>query len=194
MVAVALVVSVASVIFDVANSTFIASVVSREDLTRRNSLMSSADAVTQTAGPSIGGFLVGVLGGAGAIMFDVGSYIGSALLLSRLPCQDVIGAPDHLPVRQAVRGGWRYVVHHPVIGPCAAMATATNFVCGGLLALGPLFLVRTLHTPVALVGVLLSAEGIGTLVGAVATPWLAPRWGQRACCSAPLRSAVCSLC
>jgi MFS family permease len=46
------------------------------------------------------------------------------------------------------------------------------------MALGPLFLVRTLHAPLALVGVLLSAEGIGTLLGAAVTNRLARRMGS----------------
>jgi predicted MFS family arabinose efflux permease len=44
-----------------------------------------------------------------------------------------------------------------------------NFVCGAQLALFPLYLVRELHAPAGLVGVLLAAEGVGTLVGAALT-------------------------
>jgi MFS family permease len=44
-----------------------------------------------------------------------------------------------------------------------------NFVCGAQLALFPLYLVRELHAPAGLVGVLLAAEGIGSLVGAALT-------------------------
>ena len=174
LVAVALIVGFASVIFDVANSTFMVSVVPREDLTRRNSLTSGTAAVTQTGGPSLGGALVAVLGAANAVLFDVGSYLVSAALLSRVPRSDARTAPG-LPLRKAVAEGWRYVARHPVIGPCAAMATATNFVCGGLIALGPLYLVRTLHAPIALVGALMASEGVGTLVGASFTS----RWSRR---------------
>ena len=83
-----------------------------------------------------------------------------------------------VPIRTAVRDGWRYVVHHPVIRPCAAMATAVNFVCGGVMALAPVYLVRTLHAPVGLVGVLIASEGVGTLTGAAVTTRLAERFGS----------------
>jgi MFS family permease len=70
------------------------------------------------------------------------------------------------------------VVRHPVIRPCAAMATAVNFVCGGVMALAPVYLVRTLHAPVGLVGLLLATEGVGTLAGAALTTRLAERLGS----------------
>lgn len=177
LVGVALIVGFASVIFDVANSTFIVSVVGPADLTRRNSLTSGTVAVTQTGGPSLGGLLTQLVGAAGAIVFDVASYAVSALLLSRVPRSEA-RTQTAGSIVAAVRDGWRYVVRHPVIGPCAAMATATNFVCGGLLALGPIYLVRTLHVPVGLVGVLMATEGVGTLVGASLTTRLAGRIGS----------------
>jgi MFS family permease len=164
LLAVAFVVSLASVVFDVGNSTFLVSVVGKSELTRRNSLTSGTFAVTQTAGPSIGGVLV--------------SLVVSAFVLSRLPRADV-GEPDRAAaVRDAIRDGWRYVVGHPIIRPCVAMATSVNFVCGGLMALTPLFLVRTLHAPIGLVGVLMATEGVGTLLGAAATTRLADRFGS----------------
>lgn len=178
LVAVALIVGLATVLFDVANSTFIVSVVSREDLTRRNSLTSATVAATQTGGPSLGGLLVGLVGAAGAILFDVGSYLASAALLSRVPRGDEAGVQELGPIRAAVSEGLRYVIRHPTIGPAAAMAAAVNFVCGALMALGPLFLVRTIHAPVTLVGVLLASEGIGTLAGAAIVPRLVARVGS----------------
>ena len=177
LVGVALVVSFASVLFDVANSTFIVSVVPREDLTRRNSLVSGTVAVTQTGGPSLGGLLVHLVGAAGAVMFDVGSFLASALLLSRLPAGEPAAEGEQPSVRAAIRDGWHFVLRHPTIGPGTAMAAATNFVCGALLALSPLFLVRTLHIPVGFVGLLIASEGVGTLIGAAITPRLSARVG-----------------
>jgi predicted MFS family arabinose efflux permease len=52
------------------------------------------------------------------------------------------------------------------MGPCLWEATATNFACGALMALAPVYLVRELHAPAGLVGVLIASEGIGTLLGA----------------------------
>ncbi|MFF3918534.1 MFS transporter [Streptomyces sp. NPDC001852] len=179
LIVVALVVGLASVVFDVANSTFLPSIVSKEELTARNSLTSGTRAATQLGGPSLGGVLVQVLGAATSIVVDAVSYVISAALMNSLP--QVTHPAQDGPRRgmgEMIREGWRYVTHHPVIGPCAADATAVNFVCGGLMALTPVFLVRTLEAPPALVGILIATEGLGTLIGAALTPRIVTRLGS----------------
>ncbi|MEU2878730.1 MFS transporter [Streptomyces sp. NPDC007070] len=192
LIVVALVVGLASVVFDVGNSTFLPSIVTKEELTARNSLTSGTHAATQLGGPSLGGVLVQLLGAATSIVVDAVSYLVSAALMSSLPR---VPHPAHQGPRRGmaemIREGWRYVTRHPVIGPCAADATAVNFVCGGLMALTPVFLVRTLDAPPALVGVLIAADGLGTLVGAALTPRIVARLGSG---RALRRAAVASPC
>ncbi|MEU6370358.1 MFS transporter [Streptomyces sp. NPDC046931] len=190
LIVVALVVGLASVVFDVGNSTFLPSIVSKEELTSRNSLTSGTRAATQLGGPSLGGVLVQLLGAATSIVVDAVSYLVSAALMGSLP--QVAHPAQEGPRRgmgEMVREGWRYVTRHPVIGPCAADATAVNFVCGGLMALTPVFLVRTLDAPPALVGILIATDGLGTLVGAALTPRIVARLGSgRALCWAAVVS------
>ncbi|MEU4371453.1 MFS transporter [Micromonospora chersina] len=177
LVVVALVVSFANVLFDVANSTFLPAIVGRDQLHARNSLTSATHAATQLTGPSLGGLAVQVLGAVPAVLVDAASYLVSAALLGSLPARRV-DAPDRWPpVRAMIGEGWRYVTRHPVMGPTMWTATAVNFVCGAQLAVYPLYLVRELHAPAALVGVLLAVEGVGSLVGAALTPWITGRWG-----------------
>ncbi|RAG81101.1 MFS transporter [Streptacidiphilus pinicola] len=171
LIVVALVVGLASVVFDVGNSTFLPSIVSKDELTSRNSLTSGTRAATQLGGPSVGGVLVQLLGAAASIVVDAVSYLASAAVLSTLPRVEHPASGDaRRGMGEMIREGWRYVTRHPVIGPCAADATAVNFVCGGLMALTPVFLVRTLGAPPALVGLLIATEGLGALVGAALTP------------------------
>ena len=169
LVVVALVSSFASVLFDVANSTFLPSVVPREQLTARNSFMSGTHAASQLGGPSLGGICVQIFGAVPTLFVDAASYVASAILLGRLPDRTV-PAPDRPPMRAMIREGWDYVTRHPIMGACMWDATATNFVCGGQMALFALYLVRDLHAPAGLVGFLLAAEGIGSLVGAALVP------------------------
>ncbi|MGF1428211.1 MFS transporter [Kitasatospora sp. LaBMicrA B282] len=180
LVAVALVIGLASVVFDVGNATFLPSIVPKGELTARNSLTSASNAATQLAGPSLGGVLVQLLGGAASMLVDAVSYLASAALLRSLPRAPHPGGAAPGGLRAQIREGWRYVVRHPVIGPCAAVATAINFVCGGLMALTPVHLVRTLGAPSAVVGVLLATGGLGSLLGATLTPRLVARFGNGA--------------
>lgn len=177
LVVVALVVSFANVLFDVANATFLPAIVGRDQLHARNSLTSATHAATQLTGPSLGGVAVQALGAVPAVLVDAASYLVSAALLKSLPARRV-DAPDRWPpVRAMIGEGWRYVTRHPVMGPTMWTATAVNFVCGAQLAVYPLYLVRELHAPAALVGVLLAVEGVGSLVGAALTSWITGRWG-----------------
>ncbi|MEV4328079.1 MFS transporter [Microbispora rosea] len=177
LVIVALVTSFATVVFDVANSTFLPSIVSREQLQSRNSLTSGTHATTQLGGPSVGGLVVQVLGAVPTLLVDAAGYLVSALLLRTLP-ERRVQAPDRWPpIRAMIGEGWRFVVHHPLMGPCMWAATAANTVCGAQQALYALYLVRELHAAPGLVGLLLAADGVGTLIGAALTNRVTARIG-----------------
>lgn len=203
LVVVALVTSFANVMFDVANSTFLPTVVPREQLHERNSLMSATYATTQLGGPSIGGLAIAVLGAVPTLLVDAVSYVVSAVLLRSLPSRPPAasssgtgsgsgsGSDDRPPMRQMIGEGWRYVTRHPVMAPCMWSATAINFVCGAQLALFALYLVRDLDTPAAFVGFLLAAEGVGSLVGAALSPRVVRRLGSaRACVASSVVSFI----
>ncbi|MEZ0112901.1 MFS family permease [Catenulispora sp. EB89] len=180
LVVVALVVGVASVIFDVGNATMLPFLVDKEELTARNSLTSGAEAVTTLAGPSLGGALVQAVGAAVAIVVDVVSYLISALLLWNVPRPPkVVADPGavRVTVRASIREGWHFLIREPVQRANLWIATSMNFICGALMALTPLFLVRTLGLGAAWVGAMMAAEGLGSLLGASLTPRLTRRIG-----------------
>jgi predicted MFS family arabinose efflux permease len=178
LAAVAAVMGVATVIFDVGNSTLIPAIVPSDHLTRRNSLNSASDAATQLAGPGLGGTLVQLLGAASCMLTDA--------VLSRLRRAAALAAAtaltrgrDRRP-RDARRDrrGCGYVVRHPVIRPCLPWATVVNFACGALLALTPLYLVRSVDARPTTVGLVYAAEGAGALLGTAITPRLEERIGS----------------
>lgn len=178
LVLVALLVSLADVLFDVANSTFLPSIVPADRLNERNSLMSGTFSVTQLGGPALGGLAVQAVGAVPTLLVDAVSYLVSAALLRTLPRRHAERRDAWPPVREMVREGWHYVVRDPVMAPCMWDATVVNAVCGAQLALYPLYLVRELGAPPGVVGFLLAAEGIGSLVGAALTPRLVRRLGS----------------
>ncbi|MGH3248498.1 MAG: MFS transporter [Trebonia sp.] len=180
LIAVALVVSIASVVFDVGNSTFLPTVVSKEELTARNSLMSASQAVTALAGPSLGGVLVQALGATAAVLFDSVSYVLSAIMLRNLPRPErrPVARGPALSMRAQIRDGWHYVIADPVSRTCVTEVAAMNFFAGATMALVPVFLVRTLGASPALVGVLIAAEGVGSLLGAALAVRTEGRFGS----------------
>ncbi|MFJ2085394.1 MFS transporter [Micromonospora chokoriensis] len=177
LVGVALVVSFANVLFDVANQTFLPEIVPATQLQARNSLNSGTHAVTQLGGPSLGGLAVQVLGAVPTLFVDTVSYLVSAMLLRTLPARRVQRPTERPPMVTMIREGWHFVLRHPIIGPAMWDATATNFVNGAMLALFPFYLVRELHASPLLVGLLLAADGLGTLIGAALTTRFTDRVG-----------------
>ncbi|MFI6011971.1 MFS transporter [Streptomyces sp. NPDC051243] len=191
VVLVALVVGLANVVFDVGNSSFLPSIVSKEELTSRNSLTSASSAATDLGGPSLGGFLVQFLGAAASLIVDAISYLVSAVLLWTLPRPTPAPPTRHGTSFVAlIRDGVRYVVRHRVMAPCVAVATLINFVAGAQMALTPVFLLRTLDAPPVVFGALMASGGVGSLVGAALTPRISKRVGSaRAIVLATLVSA-----
>ncbi|BEL05351.1 MFS transporter [Actinoplanes sichuanensis] len=177
LVVVALVVSFGDVLFGVANQTFLPEIVPPEQLQARNSLNSGTHAATQLGGPSLGGLAVQLVGAVPTLFVDAVSYLISATLLRTLPERRVAQPAQRPPMVTMIKEGWRYVLRHPIIGPAMWDATATNFVCGAMLALFPFYLVRELHASPLLVGVLLAADGLGTLIGAALTTRFTDRVG-----------------
>jgi predicted MFS family arabinose efflux permease len=184
LLVVALAISFADVIFFVANATFLPRVVPKEQLQARNSLMSGTLAASQLGGPSLGGLLVQLLGAVPALLADVISYVLSATLLRSLPAVEQPRDETRTPMREQVREGWRLVTRHPVMNPCMWSAAVINFVCGGQMALFAVYLVREVDAKPGLVGLLLSAEGIGSLVGAALCPRLVRQIGSARACLA----------
>jgi MFS family permease len=178
LVGAALVISLANVVFDVGNQTFLPSIVSRAELTARNSLVSATHSATALGGPSLGGVVVQVLGAVPTLLLDAVSFIVSAVLLRGLPRGSVPIGNGQPPMGAMIREGWRFVTRHPVMRPCMWGATADNFANGALMAIIPVFLVRDLHASPALVGVLIAADGVGSLIGAALAPWLTARLGS----------------
>lgn len=178
LIVTALVISLANVLFDVGNATFLPSIVSRDELTARNSLVSGTHSVTSLGGPSLAGVVVHLVGAVPTLLIDAVSFLTSAVLLRGLPKASAPRVEDRPGMAAMIREGWRFVVGHPVMRPCMFAATSSNFANGALMALIPVFLVRDLLASPVLIGLLIAADGVGSLLGAALAPWLISRLGS----------------
>lgn len=179
LVIVALLIGVCSVLFDVGFATFLPAVVPKEELTSRNSLLQGSESVSQVAGPAIGGTLAQLIGAASSLIVDVASYLFSAICLVTLPSvSEHAGSRSTGSLAAQIREGLRFVRRDPLVGPMTLAATSLNFTGAAIGALSSLFLVRTLHLPAGLVGVLIAASGLGGVLGASLAPWAVRRLGS----------------
>ena len=179
LIIVALIVGVASVMFDVGYSTYMPSVLPPEQLTAGNSFTQGSGQVAQIAGPSLGGTLVQLVGAANAMITDALSYVFSTTMLLSLPAPPQTPQPAE-PVRMTaqIRHGLSYTFRDPVIGPLAISATVANFVTAGIEAITVVFLVRTVHVGSAMLGLLIAAGSVGGVIGAALTTRLSSRFGS----------------
>jgi predicted MFS family arabinose efflux permease len=179
LIAVALVVGSANVIFSVANSTLLPAIVPREELARRNSLGAASTGVAQLAGPGLGGVLVDVMGAASCMVIDAVSYLFSAVMLGGLPRPDSQPVrPQSPPFRRELADGFAYIRSEPVLKAGFLLGCAVNPIASAVIALSPLFIVRTLHEASYVLGLVYAAEGAGALVGAALAPRLSDSWGS----------------
>jgi MFS family permease len=109
LVAVALVVGVARVFFDVAYPSYLPSLVGRNHVLTGNAALETIRATGQVAGPGLGGFLVGFLNAATVVWIDVISYFVSASSLA------LIRTPEPPPSAPGRRGcGPRFATGSPL--------------------------------------------------------------------------------
>lgn len=176
LLAVALITGLASVLFDIGNSTFLPALIDKKELTSRNSMLSGTEAVTSTGGRSLSGLLITLLGSVPVLLIDAISYVVSAVILRTLP-ERKMEPQSHIPATQLIREGWNFVVRHPVMRPCMIWATAINFVSAALIALTPLYLIREAGVSATVVGIVLAMNGVGALIASSVATKFAARVG-----------------
>lgn len=168
-----------TIVFDVANLSYIPSLVRRSELVAANSRLEATTSSAQVVGPAVGGMLVGLLTGPGALLIDAGSFIVSALALRRIEKPELEPAAPavHEPLRERIGGGLRFVMDNPVLRALAACSAASNLAGFAFLAVYVAFMARELGLSDFEIGLVFATGGIGALVGSILAGKCANRWG-----------------
>jgi MFS family permease len=157
-----------NVLFDVSYRSYLPSLVRREQLVEGNSKLSMSNSVAEVAGPATGGILVQIATAPIAILVDAFSFLASALSLwgIRAPEPEAARRVEGANVWRDVAEGLRAIAHQPLLRALALTALIANFFGGFFHALYSLYVIRELGMGPALLGVLVSAGGVGALAGA----------------------------
>ncbi|MGB2572069.1 MFS transporter [Micromonospora citrea] len=162
---------VLTVLFTVAYKTVLPRLVASEQLVEGNARLSVSQDVAQLVGPTVGGALTGLVGGARTVVGTALTFVVSAvtLLLVRLPAQERPAAAARVPARAALTEGLGFVRRHPILLRILACVTTSNFFAVATQSLEVVYLVRELDAAPALVGAVFSLGAVGGLVtGALA--------------------------
>jgi MFS family permease len=197
---VALLVGVFKLFFDTAHQAYLPSLVSRDKLIRGNAALQTSSSTMELAGPGIGGMLVQAMGAALALLVDAASYVVSfiAVLAIRAPREDPAeraaaaragreaaarsGGPGTAPparptIRSQIAEGFRYISGDKILRSFLGTVAHFNVLITAEQALLVIFLLRVVRVSPVLVGLLLSATGVGAVVGALSARRVAERLG-----------------
>ncbi|MFE8938102.1 MFS transporter [Streptomyces sp. NPDC007872] len=176
--AVALLLGCARLFGDVADQSYLPSLVGRSSLIEGNSRLETVRSGTELAGPGAAGFLVQLLGPVGTLAGQAVTSLASAALLGRIEAREERPAPrpsGHGGLLPEIREGLHHVLRHRVLRVIALGTASVNLFLSGIFALETLFLTRTVGLPPAAVGWLLATAALGSVLAALVTRRLS-RW------------------
>lgn len=169
-----------ALIFDLAATSLIPSVVGRDNLVEGNARFQLSHSVISIAGPGLAGMLVQLITAPLVIAFDALSFFISGLWLLRIRTTEapiVRNAQRTTGVWHEIGEGWHTVFRDPVLAPMTigtAIASCASAVQGTVFLL---FLTQNLQITPAWLGLILASAGIASLLGAVVARPLVQRIG-----------------
>lgn len=172
----ALVLSCASVFFDIAHQSYVPALVGLEHVVEGNSKLQATQSVAMVAAPAIGGALLRVISAPLLIVVNVVTYVVSAFAVGRIRhVEDLPARGEHPPLRAAIAEGLRFVVRQPLLRRIVACTGLGNLFHAVGEALVVLYALRHLGLDPAGLGLVFSAGAVGGLLGALLADRLA-RW------------------
>lgn len=171
-----LVISVASVFFDVSHQSYVPGLVGLDHIVEGNSKLQATQSVAAVAAPAVGGLLLKVITAPALIAVNVVMYVTSAFAVWRIRHVETPPHPDtHRPLRTEIAEGLSFVVHQPILRRIVATTGLGNFANSIQTAVLVIYALRVLDLGTAAWGTVVSASAVGGLVGAVVAGRLA-RW------------------
>ncbi|GLZ77463.1 MFS transporter [Actinorhabdospora filicis] len=176
--AVAVIGTAGAIVFAAASGAHLRDVVPAEKLVAANARFETTMWTAVTAGPPVGGLLVGWIGATASIAVDAVSYLLSALGVTRLR------TPEPAPPRRRARDrgvaeGWRRIGADPLLH---RLLWNSLLFGGGIMMTSPLlavFLLRDLGLGPFEFGLAIGVPGLGGILGSLLARRLSGRFGER---------------
>ncbi len=174
----ALVVGAGNTAFSIADNAFLPVIVPEADLVAANARLEATDSVAEGIGPWLGGVLVGAIGAPLALAVDGVSYLWSAFFLRRIETTEPrVAATEADSIRRDISIGLGAVRADALLSRLLVVWAILPFFGGFLAALYLVLAIDVLGLGPGLVGFIIGAGGLGSLIGAWAAPRLLARRG-----------------
>jgi len=164
----AMMLGLGDVVFDTAYQAYYPGFVSAEERVTANSQLAISNSVAEISGPGLAGLLVQFLGAQWVFLLDAVSFLASALTVGITKVTSLEKRPRSRRFRfSEATLGIESVFKTPVLVAILASTATFNFFYAMLSAILIFFAVNTLHLGAGIVGIVMSAAGIGSFIGAM---------------------------
>lgn len=157
-----------TVLFNVADVSFLPAVVPRAELPSANARLALSTSVARVSGPAAAGALIGVLSAPIALLIDAVSYLVSAVFIGKI---GVEGHPDRVverePIRDGLTEGFRTLRGIPALFSLVASAALTSMFGMAFQTLLILFLGERIGLGATGIGLMLAVGGVGAVFGSL---------------------------
>ncbi len=167
------------VLFDAAYPAYVPSLIGLERVIDGNSKLATSSSIAEIGGPGIAGALVQAVSAPFAILVDAISFAVSAisLVLIRTPEGPRPARKGAVPIRAEIVEGLQLVRRHRVLFPIAARSIIAHVAGSFYGVLYTIFLIQELHLSPFLLGLVVSAGGVGSLLGSLVAARVIGRFG-----------------
>jgi MFS family permease len=166
-------------LFSAAYPAYVPSLIGVDRVVEGNSKLATSSSIAEIGGPGIAGGLVQLVSAPFAILVDAVSFVVSAisLLLIRAPEPPRPARTTATPIRQEIVEGLQLVRGHRVLFPIVMRSVVAHVAGSFYGVLYTIYLIEDLHLTPFLLGVVVSAGGVGSLVGSLFASRVIRRFG-----------------
>lgn len=166
-------------LFDAAYPAYVPSLIGVDRVVEGNSKLATSSSLAEIGGPGLAGGLVQAFSAPFAILVDALSFGVSALslLLIRSPEPPRPAVIERTPIRTEIAEGLRLVRNHPVLFPIAMRSVVAHVAGSFYGVLYTIYLIDELHLSPLLLGIVVSAGGVGSLIGSLFASRVIRRFG-----------------
>jgi MFS family permease len=156
-------------LFDAAYPAYVPSLIGVERVVEGNSKLATSSSIAEIGGPGLAGAMVQFVSAPFAILVDAVSFAVSAvsLVLIRTPEPPRPARGTATPIRGEIVEGLQLVRRHRVLFPIALRSIIAHVAGSFYGVLYTIYLLQVLHLTPFLLGVVVSAGGVGSLVGSL---------------------------
>lgn len=161
--------SILSMLFDIAYQSYLPGLVGRERLIEGNSTLTATESVAEFASFSIGGWLVQIFTAPFALLVDAVTFLLSALAIHKIELPEEVERDEAIDtsLMQEARAGFSYVRHDSFMRILAIAQALLSLSHGMTSTVFFLFVVDTLGFDPGPLGIIFAFGGIASLAAAI---------------------------